>query len=180
MITGTALKGSELALRVGDDRYADTRLERQRRSAMQSSRVERCANFSHGKVRDSPDLAFALDVPSVGKVTLDQAEARAASNIAEFERIATGVKVDGLAVTPVWLDRDSNLFALRIQLHVAHATTVTKYLGDLVSGPATGLIGDEKTVIGGLAITVTDDAGRSSGWWQTAQGSIGIGTLGPR
>ncbi len=80
----------------------------------------------------------------------------------------------------MWLDRDSNLFALRIRLHVAHATTVKKYLGDLVSGPATGLIGDEKTVIGGLAITVTDDAGRSSGWWQTAQGSIGIGTLGPR
>jgi hypothetical protein len=130
-------------------------------------------------VRDAPDLAYSLDIPLLGTVTIEEAEAQAASNVAEFERIATGVKVTGVAVTPVWLDRASDVFALRIQVHVVDADPLKGYLGDLISGPATGLIGDEKTLIGGLAINVTDDAGRSSGWWQTAHGSIGIGILGP-
>jgi hypothetical protein len=141
--------------------------------------VTNASNFRHGMLRGAPENALGVPMAKLGSVSLDDAIAQANSNIAEFTRVAAGVEVISTSVTPVWLDRDANLFALRIQLHVADVTALRKRLGDLVSGLPTGLVGNDRAVIEGLATNVTDDHGHGAGWWETERASIGIGVPGP-
>ena len=141
--------------------------------------VMNASNFRHGMLRGAPKNALGVPMAKLGSVSLNDAIAQADSNIAEFTRVAAGVEVIRASVTPVWLDRDANLFALRIQLHVADVTALRERLGDLVSGLPVGLVGSDRAVIEGLATNVTDDHGQGAGWWETERASIGIGVPGP-
>lgn len=136
-------------------------------------------SYLHMSLRRRPGSPTNTGFDRLGTVPLAQARGQLSSNLEILTAAlpANTVKSSRVVVIPV--DAAHGLFALETDLKVAALETLKPRLGDVVSGLATGLIGDERAVVEGLAINVVDERGQRAAWWRTTRAGIGMGVPSP-
>ncbi len=95
----------------------------------------------------------------IGSVSIDAAEAQLNSNFKTLQA-ATGPTFDHFSVQRLVLSEDDNAFAFLVTIHSSLPTDrVRPYLGDLLVGMQTGLVGDESARVDGLALVLENEDG---------------------
>lgn len=137
------------------------------------------SSYLRARLRRSPGDQTNAGYGRLGTVSVDRATSQLASNLRVLARVMPSGAVTQTSIHPVHVDRASNLFGLEVDIKVVDLQTVRPYLGDVMNGLATGLIGNRDAVVEGLAINLIDAKGQRAGWWSTTRAGIGTGIPSP-
>jgi hypothetical protein len=100
-----------------------------------------------------------LALPELGTVARDEALAQAERNVARLKS-ALGRDLAHSEVSLVRIDEGRNAFGIMIELKMDSLLAAQDYLGDIVTGLQTGLVGDARAKVEGVASEACDTAGR--------------------
>ena len=128
------------------------------------------ANYLHAVIRLEPGDRLG-PAPKLGSVTPSQALAQARSNLRVLRGVLPRGTIKATRILPVVLR--PGRFGLEVDLRVSSLRRLATRVGDVIDGMQTGLVGDDRAVVAGLAIAVTDDRGRRLGSWQSVLSSSG-------
>jgi hypothetical protein len=131
------------------------------------------------QLRSHPGASLPVSTPAVGKVSQTQLKRQLTSNINVLTHALTPGTVVASRVVSVPVDAANRLFGLEADIRVTSLTAVSSHLGDVVNGLATGLVGNNKATIAGLAINLVDDQGHRAGWWSSAVTGTGFSVVDP-
>jgi len=136
-------------------------------------------NYLHGVLRRSEgdELAEAFSVfdPAQRSDAVRQAKA----NLAVISDVLGRGVVRDSSVAVVPIDTRNGQYALEVTLSVSDVMDLQPHLGDVVMGPAVGLLGSGPQRVAGLAIHVVDEKGRRAGWWRAPTAGIAFGLWPP-
>jgi hypothetical protein len=136
------------------------------------------ANLLTHRLRTEPGSPL-YEFPRLGTVSVGAARKQLASNLDALGAAVPAGVIKRTRVVTVPVDPAQGLFGLEALIRVTDIAALRPYLGDVVDGLATGLVGDDSAVVEGLAINVIDNQGRRAGWWRTQRTGTGFGIPDP-
>jgi hypothetical protein len=126
-----------------------------------------------------PPAGAGAKLVDLGSVSEKEALAQMASNLATLEAALPPPVVTSTGVSIVPVDAERGRFALSVTVGTEASATLLEHAGDVMVGLQTGLVGDVRANIEGLAITVLEGGRPLAASWIAVRAMAGTTMLAP-